>query len=213
MGGFVFSIVSDGVIYTWCIFRKVSIVIHRKKRHDGTKSGPSWYEKRVIMYLFLFRFLMLFHLCVMNEELTNEQRKEWAKHLYTRETKGFRHIAELVGVDEAQLRQWVAEGSWDAIKKTLPTSKEYQLEQLYELLGKITEKINNSDDPNPKDVDLVVKYTAAIKNLDTETSIQQIVDVAKLFTTWLQHKDINMAKKVALEFDGFIRQRIRPNAA
>ena len=159
-----------------------------------------------------FQFRMAAHLCAMNEGSASSEQKEWAKHLYTSEGKNTRHIADLLQVDEGTIRQWIAEGSWDALKKTLPSSKEYQLEQLYKLLEQTTEKLNCVEEVNPKDVDLVIKYTAAIKNLDTEPGLQQIVEVAKLFTSWLRKKDAGLMRTVVVEFDKFIKERLKPAA-
>ena len=108
------------------------------------------------------------------------------------------------------MRRWINENDWNGVRKTLLTSRQSQLEQLYALLEKITLKMNEAQDVNPKDVDLVVKYTAAIKNLHTEVDIPQIVEVAKLFTTWLRRIDKDVTKTVALHFDAFIKERLKP---
>lgn len=173
-------------------------------------SGPSWSRFRHIMYLFSPCIIVLFHLCSMKEELTTEQLKDWAQHLYTHEGNNEKAIAHKTGVEEAQVRQWATNGTWAALRKTLPTTRDYQLEQLYKLMEKVTEKLGDTDDPNPKDVDLVVKYTAAIKNLDTETTLQQIVEVAKLFTNWLKPRDLDLTKTITTQFDKFIRERVKP---
>jgi hypothetical protein len=152
----------------------------------------------------------LSHLCVMKEELKNEQLREWAKHIYTRGEKGYRQIAEDTGISEGELRQWATESSWDHIKKTMPTSREYQVEKLYLLLEKANEKLIGAEDVNAKDVDLIVKYTAAIKNLDVDISLQQIVEVAKAFTSWLNPHNRELAKSITMHFDKFIKERANP---
>ena len=164
----------------------------------------------VIMLFAFFTYKMLLHLCVMKEGLTADERKEWAKQLYMTEDLSVKDISLKTGVDEADMRLWVKEDSWLGIKKTLLTSREFQLQQLYMLLEKINQKMKDSEDVNPKDVDIAVKYTAAIKNLDTGVDVPQIIEVAKLFTTWLRRKDLEFTKKVVTEFDAFIKHRLKP---
>ncbi len=163
------------------------------------------------MYLFSFHVADLIHFCAMKEELKNEQLREWAKHLYTRCEKGYREIAAETGISEGELRQWANESSWDHIKRTMPTSKAYQLEKLYMLLEKANEKLLGEQEVNAKDVDLIVKYTAAIKNLDTDISIQQIIEVAKAFTGWLNAHNSELAKSMTMHFDKFIKERSVPS--
>ncbi len=191
--------------------KNLASVIHIKKFYGGTESVPSWYEKRVTMYLSSFRVAVLLHLCVMKEELHNEQLREWAKHLYTRGEKSLAELSEDMDISEAQLRQWATESSWDYIKKTMPTSKAYQIEKLYLLLEKTNEKLLREEEVNAKDLDLIVKFTAAIKNLDTEISIQQIIEVAKSFTGWLHAQNRELAKSMTMHFDKFIKERSAPS--
>lgn len=146
----------------------------------------------------------------MRDDLTTTQKKSWAETLYLYHDATIKDIALQTGIDEADLRLWIKEGDWDGRKRGLLTSKQHQLDQLYELLEKVNQKMKEANDVNPKDADLAVKYTAAIKNLDTETGIAEVIEVAKLFTTWLRRKDQDMARTVALEFDGFIRHRLKP---
>ena len=163
------------------------------------------------MYFHSFHVATVSHLCVMKEENNNDQLRDWAKHLYTRGEKGFAQISSETEISEAQLRQWASESSWDHLRKTMPTSKAYQIEKLYLLLEKANEKLLGVEDVNPKDVDLIVKYTAAIKNLDTEISLQQIVEVAKAFTTWLHGHNRDLAKSMTIKFDKFIKERSAPS--
>lgn len=146
----------------------------------------------------------------MKDALTNEQLKEWAQHLYIRAEKNLKDISLDTGVSESQLRNWKEQYNWEAIKRTLPTTRDYQIEQLYKLLEKTTSRLSSIDDVNPKEVDLIVKYTAAIKNLDTEISLPQIVEVATLFTNWLKPRDLPLTKTIALQFDKFIKTRLSP---
>ena len=60
-----------------------------------------------------------------------------------------------------------------------------------------------------KNADAYVKFTAAIKNLETETSIASIIEVARMFTNWIQPLDPKFALDVANHFDAFIKERLK----
>ena len=137
----------------------------------------------------------------------SEEKNELAKILFVQEDKPIAEIAKAMNVSEGMVRDWCNTGSWENLKRVKPTSKTYQLGQLYSLMDNLVQKMKEAKEVNSKDADLVVKYTAAIKNLDVETTIPQIVEVAKLFITWLHTKNRELAKTFAHNFDGFIRHR------
>jgi len=147
-------------------------------------------------------------LCAM--EARNEERKEWAKLLYTRHDVNIRDIAAQTGADEGCVRKWIQEGNWNGLKRSLLTSKEEQLGCLYDILGQLSARIKEQQEGNTKNADLLIKYTTAIKNLETETSISQIIEVAAQFIDWLQPQNPELAKTVALLFDSFIKKRLEP---
>ena len=52
-------------------------------------------------------------------ELTNEQKKAWAKTLYTRETLTQAEIAERVGVSRVTVNNWIGKGNWEQDRKSV----------------------------------------------------------------------------------------------
>lgn len=148
----------------------------------------------------------------METQFTRDKQKEWARELYTREDLSPGDIALKVGAAEADIRLWATQGNWSGLKRSLLTSRSFQMDNLYRLLENLTEKMKEQEEVNPRDADLLVKYTAAIRNLDAETDIPSIVQVARLFTTWLRRRDHDLAQSVTVQFDAFISQRISPAA-
>jgi hypothetical protein len=146
----------------------------------------------------------------MEDEKLLHEKQNTAKRVYVEEGLSIKRSCFEAGVDEAQMRQWIRGGDWDALKRTQLTSKGHQLKQLYDLLEKVNDKMAEADEINPRDVDLAVKYTAAIKNLDVELTIPDIVEIAKMFTSWLRRQDKELAKTIARHFDAFIKQRLKP---
>jgi len=163
---------------------------------------------QVIMLFIFCAIKKPYHLCDMNEGMKGEQRRSYARLLYTKEGYSISDTAIATGVDEAQVRQWLQEGNWNGQKSAWLVSGETQLENLYGLLEQVIARMRAAEEVNPKDADLAAKYTAAIRNLDTDTSVTQIIAVAKLFTLWLRRSDMELAKVITLQFDAFIKERL-----
>lgn len=143
--------------------------------------------------------------------MTYDQRRDYARLLYTRHDIHISDIALDVHVAEAEVRKWINEGAWDAQKRTLLTSKSSLLENLYTALEQLSGKIAGADDVSLKDVDLFVKYTNAVKNLETGVPLSNIIEVSAHFITWLRRRDAELARQVSLHIDAFIKHRSAPS--
>ena len=143
-------------------------------------------------------------------ELTNNQKKEWAQMLFVKGDLNQKDIAAKVSVSEKTIGNWITKGHWDKLRKSTLTTKTEQLRNLYDLLDKITKKLKDGDSiGDSKIADMYVKYTAAINNLETETNIGQISEVARMFVNWLQGIDPHLALSVVNNFDAFIKERLK----
>lgn len=144
------------------------------------------------------------------KQLSNNERRDWAQLLYTRYDMNAREVALQTGASESELRKWIKDGNWDGLRRSLLTSREEQLKNLYDILAALTAQVKlNTEHPNPKDADLIIKYTAAIKNLETEIGVGEIIDVVKPFLVWLMKKDLELAKKLTIYFDQYIQEKLR----
>ena len=147
----------------------------------------------------------------MQEADKYNDRKESARILYTKQDYTISEIAAYTGADEATIRHWIQNGAWDGMKRSLLTSRPNQLTHLYDLLEKLNKDAKEEGNTNPKTVDLILKYTASVKNLETTLPIATIIEVAELFTTWLLKKDLELTKTVTIQLNAFIKQRIAAN--
>lgn len=146
----------------------------------------------------------------MAKELSNNQKKEWAQLLFLRDELTQKEIAQRVGVSENTIGKWIKDGDWDKLRKSLLTSKSEILRNLYDLLDKIGKKLKEDDSyGDSKIADMYVKYTAAINNMETETSIAEISDVARKFVNWLQTLDPQFALNVLNYFDTYIKEQLK----
>lgn len=144
-----------------------------------------------------------------------DQKKELAKLLFTREGLSQKEIAERVGTSEQTISKWVNanEGEWRRMRQSLIITKEEQLHRIYEQLEEITLAIKKKEVGSryagSKDADVIVKLTAAAKNLESEASIADIVEVSKRFLNWLRPVDLEKAKEFAVFIDAFLKDQLK----
>lgn len=148
------------------------------------------------------------HLCAMNERTTLEKDKSHALLLYTQHGSTLIEIAHAVSTTEDEVRQWVADGNWEERRCAHLTAKATQQKHLLAALDNLTRKTREEGTTQPKDMDMILKYTAAIKNLEPELSIGRVIEVADLFITWLRQRSIPFTQTVIVELDAFIKHRI-----
>jgi DNA-binding XRE family transcriptional regulator len=146
----------------------------------------------------------------MSKELSITQKKEWAQLLFLQSEITQKEIAAKVKVSEKTISKWSKENNWDVLRKSMLTTKTEILRNLYAILDKINNKLKSEDSiGDTKIADMFVKYTAAIKNLETETSVGQISEVARMFVNWLQGVDPQFALSVLNHFDMFIKEQLK----
>ena len=135
--------------------------------------------------------------------------RQHAQLLYTQEDKTIKEIALAIAIDEPTLNNWKDAGSWDAIKTGLLTSNKANLKLLQALLTDLLTKIKTADTFNPRDADQALKYSAAIKNMEKDVSIAEIVEVAELFVLWLLPHNTQLAITIADQVTAFINHRVK----
>ena len=141
----------------------------------------------------------------MSSKLTETQLKEWAKLLYLSHNENIKNIHEKTGIEEAQLREWIRDGNWDNLKRSLVTTKHEQLQLLYDTLYTITTRLKIDEGKEDlKDIEKILKLTASIKNLQTELSTGEIIEVAIAYLDWLRKEAPDAVKTETMHLDRFI---------
>lgn len=143
--------------------------------------------------------------------LKKAQEKEYAKALYLAGGLTQKEIAERVSVTEKTLAKWIKEGKWESLKKSLLTTKNNQLSFLYDQLDFLNTDISTRDFKVAvgKEADTIIKITAAINRLETETSIGDTVEVARQFIEFVRQQDLELAKIITNLFDVFITAKMK----
>ena len=145
--------------------------------------------------------------------LNNSQKKEWAQLLYTREKMLQKEIAEKVGVSAQTLTKWVKQNNWDKLKQSMLITREEQLRRLYMQMDELNTFIMNREEgqrfSNSKEADTISKLAVAIRTLESEANLSDIVEVSKRFLNYLRPYSPEKAKEVAGMFDDFIRDILK----
>lgn len=139
------------------------------------------------------------------------QEKEFAKSLFISGGITQKEIASRVSVTEKTLANWIKAGKWDNLKKSLLTTKQAQLSFLYDQLDFLNTDIAARDFKVAvgKEADTIIKLTAAINRLETETSIGDTVEVARHFIEFVRPQDLELAKTITNLFDVFITAKMK----
>lgn len=148
----------------------------------------------------------------MAADLTNAQKKEWAKTLYLRENLTQQEIADRVGVSRVTVSNWVRAGKWEEQKAGLTLTRQEQVANLYRQVTEINRAISARAEgeryPNSKEADILGKLSASIRNMEQETGIADIISVLTGFIEWLRPLDLDKAKELTRLADAYIKDKL-----
>ena len=78
-------------------------------------------------------------------ELTNQQKKDYARMLYLKENLTQQEIAERVGVSRQTLSRWMGAGKWEEMKTGLTLTREQQIGELHRQVAEINRVIRERE--------------------------------------------------------------------
>lgn len=144
--------------------------------------------------------------------INNSQKKQWAQTLYLRENLTQLEIAERVGVSRVTVSKWVRDGKWEEQKAGITLTRQEQVANLYRQVAEINRTIATRPEgerfPNSKEADILGKLSAAIRNMEQETGIADVISVLTSFIEWLRPLDLDKAKELTRLADAFIKDRL-----
>jgi len=146
---------------------------------------------------------------------TIAQKKEFAKLLYTVEGITVqKELSERVGVSPQTINKWVNSEDWEAFRSSILLTKEAELRRLYRRFTFLNDLIEEREVEEKKPVsnseaDSLVKISAAIKNLETDVSASESMEVLKNFINSVRSHNLELAKKITAEADHFIKSLIK----
>lgn len=143
--------------------------------------------------------------------IKNEQKKNLARDLYVLGTYTLEEIASKVDSTRQTISKWAKEQSWEELKAGMSISREELLKNLYRQVSDINESINMREPgerhANVKEADTLSKLSSAIKKLESDVGISDIVAVGIRFTNWLRNVDLDKAKEFTMIWDAFLKEQ------
>lgn len=142
-------------------------------------------------------------------DLTNAQKKEWAKTLYLRENLTQQEIAERVGVSRVSVSNWVRAGKWEEQKAGLTLTRQEQVANLYRQVAEMNRAVEERPEGKrfftSKEADILGKVSAAIRNLEQEVGIADKITVLTDLIGWVRKVDLEKAKEITAIADAYIK--------
>lgn len=146
-------------------------------------------------------------------ELTPNQKRDFARTLYMKESLTQQEIADRVGVSRQSLSRWIRDGHWEELKTSLTLTREQQIAALHRQIAAINDAVAQRDEGQrvltPAEADIVTKLATAIKKLETEIGLADIISVGMRFLDWLRPFDIAKAQEFTTLWDGFVKENCR----
>lgn len=145
-------------------------------------------------------------------QMTNAQKKEWAKLLFTKEHLPQVEIAERVGVSPVTVNRWIKRENWELLQASLTVTREEQLGHLYRQVAELNNNISNRPEgerfANSKEADAINKLAAAIDKMERETGLGEIISSFQQFLSFLRVTDMDLAKRFIPLMDAFIKSKL-----
>lgn len=145
-------------------------------------------------------------------DLTNAQKKEWAKTLYLRENLTQQEIADRVGVSRVSVSNWVRAGKWEEQKVGITLTRQEQVANLYRQVAEINRAIADRPEgerfATSKEADILGKLAAAISKMEQEIGIADTISVLTGLIEWLRQHDFEKAKEITRIADAYIKDKL-----
>lgn len=145
--------------------------------------------------------------------MTNEQKKEWAKLLFTKEQMTQKEISEKVGVTPQTVNRWVKRENWEKLRLSLSVTREEQLMHLYSHLSEINASIASREEgeryPNAKEADTITKLSSSIDKLERESGVGEVISAFSQFLSWLRERDLEEAQHISPILDEYVTFRLK----
>lgn len=145
--------------------------------------------------------------------LSNKEKQEYAWMLFKDGTLTQKAIAEKLKVREATITEWKEKGEWEKKRRSLLNTREEILADLYHIMEDTKNTIKKDGGKiSPKDADAVLKWSTAIKNMETDLAISEVYEVGKRFIQHVQRIDFERAKEIVDLYHSFIQECLKNKA-
>lgn len=140
-------------------------------------------------------------------------KKDIAKSLYLNGNYTQEEIADKVGSTRQTVSRWIKDGAWEELKASITITPAQILSGLNRQIIEINNNINEREEgkrfATVTEADTFSKLASAIKKIETDVGIADIVDVGIRFTNWLRPLDLDKAKEFNDLLDTFLKDQMR----
>lgn len=131
--------------------------------------------------------------------------------LYTKENLTQAEIAEKTGVSKVTMNKWINTEKWEHFKVSITITREEQLKNLYrqlqELNAAILKKPEGERYATSAEADTITKLANAIKKMETELSLSEIISSFGGFFNWLRTVEPGKVKEISPVMDAYIKSK------
>ncbi len=107
---------------------------------------------------------------------------------------------------------WIGKGNWEQLKASITITREEQLKNLYRQLAELNNAIMGKPEgerfPNAAEADTISKLSNAIKKLETEVGLADIISVFSDLLKWVRTYDSTQAKEITPLLDAFVKSKL-----
>ena len=120
--------------------------------------------------------------------------------MYLKENLTQQEIADRVGVSRVSVSNWVRAGKWEEQKVGLTLTRQEQVANLYRQVAEINKAIAERPEgerfPSSKEADILGKLSAAIRNMEQEVGIADIISVLTGLIDWVRRPTSKRQRKL-----------------
>ncbi len=130
-----------------------------------------------------------------------------ARELYVHSQKTQKEIADIVGVSQKTVIEWIRSNDWDDLKASKSVTKGAIIRNYYKAILALQDQINNRNAPEnvptSKEADIMAKIQNNISRLENNQSLADMIDVGEKFIKYLQEnspKDLQLISTLLYGF-------------
>lgn len=135
-----------------------------------------------------------------------------AKSLFLEGNYTQEEIAEKVGVSRQTVIRWAREDAWQELKASMSITPAQLISQWQQQIAEINRNIlarpEGTRFATSAEADALNKLATAIKKLQDDVGIGDVISVCMRFLTWLRAVDVDLTKTFGNLMDVFIKDQI-----
>lgn len=132
-----------------------------------------------------------------------------ARNLYFQTDMKQADIASIVGISDRTLGRWIKADNWKQMKEAAQQAPIAIVEMLYKQLHALNDSICQRESPIPtlQEAEINRKLINSIDKLKKQASLSENIQVLMGFTGFLNKMDNELAKKVVLYADQYLKEK------